>query len=240
LSLRQEPVTIMKYMADKISTPDASSQPKGPKGEGSKKQKKKADGPSAMSRLARKIGGISAEIREIRQGLRSPDQPTRRMSIFFFLSLVGMAIVVGVAAKRFYDLKHEQFMAQERAMEAKMGEFFAKQAEEAKRKGTTQSLGQFILELKPIPNQRQVPGVVNMAEVELVAQCDERDTCTYIEENIARVRNEVTNIFVAFDRDELLSREGKKRIKKSLLDKLNLWLPKGKIEEIYFSRLVIS
>jgi flagellar basal body-associated protein FliL len=185
------------------------------------------------------LKALGAHVREIAHGLRSPDRPTRRMALLFFASLAGMLVVFGIGVKSYVQGHVDLHASQKDA--AHLSEFFERRAEEAKRKFVLQNLGEYTLELKaPGGEARKVPGVLNMAEIELVAECDTHETCNYIEEHIPSVRDQVTNVFVAIGRDELISREGKRRLKKNLVDRLNVWLPKGRVENIYFNKLIVS
>jgi flagellar basal body-associated protein FliL len=50
----------------------------------------------------------------------------------------------------------------------------------------------------------------------------------------------MTNVFVALDREDLLSREGKRKLKNIIIKKLNGWLPHGKVEDLHYSKLLVS
>jgi flagellar basal body-associated protein FliL len=123
---------------------------------------------------------------------------------------------------------------------ARVAEFIAKQAEEAKRRNTTLNLGDFIVELKFAPGEVRPRGVMNMAELQIVIECDVKETCVYIDTNLVQVRNELTNVFVAIDREEVMSLEGKKRLKKILMERLNMWLPKGRVQSLFFAKFVVA
>jgi flagellar basal body-associated protein FliL len=98
-----------------------------------------------------------------------------------------------------------------------VGEFFGKQAEEARRRHTTMLLGEFVVELKQIAGEKKISGSLGLVELEIVIECDIRETCQYIAQNIIQARNQVTNVFTALDRDEFMTLDGKKRIKKALM-----------------------
>ena len=65
---------------------------------------------------------------------------------------------------------------------------------------------------------------MNMAEVEIQVQCDKKETCDFLDGQSAKVKDEVTQVFTAMERDELLSKEGKKKMKRKIIDRLNLFL----------------
>ena len=126
------------------------------------------------------------------------------------------------------------------------GDFIKKQSEEAKLRHSTQSLGVFSIELKGPPKDaegntpKRAKSVMDLAEVEIIVECDEKETCEFIEDRMPLVKNEVTGLFTAMEREDLLSREGKRKLQNRILSKLNLWLPTGKIQKVYFTKLIIS
>jgi flagellar basal body-associated protein FliL len=193
----------------------------------------------ARSNRLKKTGGT---VREVFQGLSSPDVPTRNAAILFVLSLAGIVFVLILAGSYFWQsrkLMHDE-LANTGDAGKNFGEFIRKQSEEAKRKYTFQSLGTFNIELKPVDSEVKAKGVMNMAEVEIQAQCDKKETCEFLEDQSAKVKDEVTQVFTAMERDELLSKEGKKRMKKKIIDRLNLFLTEGKVENLFFSKLIIN
>lgn len=181
--------------------------------------------------------GLMPTIMEVLAGLKSPDKPTRNGAMLFVASLCGIAMVVILAGVHFYQVRKALLV---RAETDHLEEYMKKQAEEAKKTFTTQALGTFTIQLKPIADQKPAPGVMNLAEVDIDARCDEKETCDLLKDGSEKVRNEVTTALGPMDRDELYSKEGKARLKKRILERLNAWLPKGKVEELYFSKLVIS
>jgi flagellar basal body-associated protein FliL len=194
---------------------------------------------SRANRL-KKTGGT---LGEVFQGLRSPDVPTRNAAVLFVLSLIGIVFVAILAGNYFWQSRkamHDE-LANTGEAGKNLGDFIKKQSDDAKRKFTFQSLGTFNIELKPADPEGKTPkGVLNMAEVEIQVQCDKKDTCDYLDGQNAKVKDEVTQVFTAMERDELLSKEGKKRMKKKIIDRLNLFLTEGKVEDLFFSKLIIN
>jgi flagellar basal body-associated protein FliL len=200
-----------------------------------------ADHPAPAPRKKSRAAGLGGTIAEVLAGLKSPDKPTRNGAILFVVSLCGIVFVMGLAGVHVWeDRKNIQVQMNQSEQGKNLDEFIKKQAEEAKKKYSMQTLGTFTIQLKTIEGQKPAPGVMNLAEIEVQAKCDEVETCQRLEEGSAQVRNEITSSLGPMDRDVLLTKEGKSRLKKKLLDRLNAWLPKGKIEELYFSKLVIS
>lgn len=180
------------------------------------------------------------QVKEILKGLRSPDRPTRRMSALFLASLIGLFLVSGVGIHRYREMQRIRGSAKEEETARNLGEFLKKQAEEARQKASLLDLGVFSIELRASKGQKPIPGVVNMAEVEITLECDSKQTRELVERNQAKVKSAVTNALTAVERAELMSRDGKKRIKKSIIDRINESLPSGKIEEVYFTKLLLS
>jgi flagellar basal body-associated protein FliL len=165
------------------------------------------------------------------------------MSLLFLLSVLAFFAVGGLGGYRYYQLqKHRDHPLSEAEKSAKhLSEFIRRQAEENKRKAGLISLGSFTIELRAPQGRKKRPyGVFDMAEIELVLDCDSKETRDYIEEHQPQVRNQVTNYFTAIERAELMTQEGKKRVKKSLMERLNLWLPKGKVEDVYITKLLLT
>ncbi len=209
-----------------------------------KKAKSQSTGPKEPSKLGKAWSQLHAVIVEVGRNVRSPDRATRWMSILFFVSLFGMLIVLGstftLLSSVHRGAKKSSTGAQQDQGAEHLSQFIEKQAEEAKEKVDTLEIGNFTVELKRLPNQRDVPGVMNMAEVDIVVECDNKNTRYYLEDNLVQAKNQITGVFTAIDRDELLTRQGKRQLKKRLLDRLNTWLPKGKVENLFFSKLIIN
>lgn len=214
-----------------------------PFGKKKKKKSKKAGDVLWTVRLENFWNFAWVQFKEIVSGILSPDPGTRRMAVLFIFSCLGLCTVIVLSWQRYYFLTRLPTITGSPTMTdgaKNLGDFIERQADEAKRKFTLIGVGEFTVELKRRTKDREVAGVMHMAEIEIVAECDSKETCAYVGDYIHQVRNQVTNVFTAVDRDELMSTDGKKKIKKAIMQKMNLWLPKGKIENIYFSKLVLS
>jgi flagellar basal body-associated protein FliL len=185
---------------------------------------------------------FSGTFGEVIQGLKSPDGPTRRGAMLFVFSLLGIIAVLGFSVRYVWMQRKglEEQMAQTGEAGKNFGDFIKKQSDEAKQKYSLLSLGTYTINLKPIEGSKPGPGVMNIAEVEIQIQCDSKETCGLVDDRKTKVRDEVTNLFTAMEREELLSREGKRRLKKKILDQLNSDAPKGKIEDLFFTKLIIN
>lgn len=209
-----------------------------------------ASGKKAQSQISAKSRKLKDWIRlgweslfEILKSLGSPDRPTRKMALVFILSAIGFVSVLGAMAKRFQDRKSARTVAslqEEEDAGKNLGEFLKRQAEEARQKATLVDLGSFLVELKSMPGAATGKSVLNLAEVDLVLLCDDKDTRDQIQSRLSMVRDQVTRFFSAMDREELLSKDGKKRLKKNVLERLNSTLEGGKVKDVYITRLILS
>jgi flagellar basal body-associated protein FliL len=184
--------------------------------------------------------GFWRDLLELFPSLVSNDRPTRRMAVLFFISLSCSLSLVTFVLKRYWDSRKEMLIAEARIRAKKVSEIIMKETEEARRKASMLSVGRFTLELKEPPDQTASRGQDNMAEVDLVILCDQAETRDYLEHHLVQLRNEMTGVFTALDREELLSRDGKRKLKSLLIQRINDWLPEGHVEDIYFSKLLIS
>lgn len=180
---------------------------------------------------------------EVFQGLKSPDRLTRQMSALFVVCVAGTILfstwtLVRLKSRLHFEKKKVQVA--EASASKNLGEFFRKQHDEAMIKAVMANLGSFTLELKAVPGMKVGPGANNIAEIEIEAECESKETRLFIEANLPQVKNELTNVFTALDRAELLSRDGKRKLKKQIRDRLNKWLPSGKVVELYISKLIVS
>ena len=175
--------------------------------------------------------------------VRSPRSDVRRMAVLFVSSLGGLAVVGGVGGGKIYQWRVDASM-REQALKAALaaqqvgeniGDFVGKRAEEAKRRNTTMVVGVF--EMEVVEGNMRSP---NSAELEIVVECDDKPTCDHIQKNGTPVRNEILSALSPMSREELLSREGKARLKRQIIERLNAFVPSGKIENVYFTRLVVG
>jgi flagellar basal body-associated protein FliL len=185
-----------------------------------------------------KKGTIWSDLPQMFASLLSGDRPTRRMAALFFLSLSGLILVSSIAIHRYWEAKKKTLLAEAQRHAKHLSELIKKETEEARRRASLVSLGKYTIELKEMVEQTLGLNQLNTAEVEIVILCDGKETREYIESHMVYVRNQMTNVLIAMDREELTSREGKKRIKMLITRRLNEWLPHGKVEDIYFSKLI--
>ena len=195
-------------------------------------------------------------LKELFFGFRSRDAATRKMTIFFYLSLFVFIGLMGSFGKNWYrrfstKKKIEAAMLIEAAKKAPHG-LKAKEKELIK---LQLNLGEFMLELRPRHEDEEGKKAyskdrMNIATIEIIAECDSVDTCHFIEEHIIQVRDQMILILTGLEREVPMSREGKQKVKRALIDKLNHWLgehgvsdkasSKSPIENLYFNRLVLT
>jgi flagellar basal body-associated protein FliL len=178
------------------------------------------------------------------RGLRSSDTKVRGMTVLFLLSLAGAVLLLAAAGARFYQgTKERREVERQRDASRSMSEFLTRQAEEKRRRVFTSNLGEFTFELGQGPSEDGAvnqAGVTGLAEVEVIIECDSAETCEYIDRGLASVRDQVTMAFTEVSRDELIQKDGKLRIRKAIVDRVNLALPRGKVVNAFFGRLVID
>jgi hypothetical protein len=219
-------------------------------GAGHGDEKKKSASTAKVAQL--KEGARAAALKQkenagtLLRGVRSQDPSVRRMTWIFLGSLLGAMVLLGAAAHRFY-----QGVAERRKVEAErdaaktMTEFLTRQAEERRRRVFSSNLGEFSFELSQGGGRdgeaaTQALGVTGLAEAEIIVECDTAETCEYIDKSLPVIRDQVTAALTEVDREELIHREGKRRIRKAIVDRINQVLPRGRVMNAFFGRLVID
>jgi flagellar basal body-associated protein FliL len=175
-------------------------------------------------------------------GLIHWDAETRKMTVVFWLSLASL-IGVGVYSIQYFNRAAQERQAHSATAEGEdsnLNSFLQHQADEARRKEATLILGDFDIELKPGSKQVGIPGAMNMAQVEIVLECDSKETVDYLNDHMEKVRDQISSILVAIDRERLLSRSGKNELKRVIQERLNSWLGSQKIKMVYFSKLLLT
>ncbi len=210
------------------------------------KTKSKKNSPPWTFYVEQAYKGFRSLFLEAWQGVKSPDFPFRGMSFIFLGSVLGIFLVV---LQGWHHHKEKNSLLQRKPAQVditakNLNEFLEKQAEEAKRKYTLLGLGNFLVELKKNENLKEVKGVVNMAELELFVECDSKKTCDFLSNHVQESRDQLTNVFTAIDRDEFMTKDGKSKIRRAIVDRLTGWvrgwIRDGKIQNAYFSKFVVS
>ncbi len=193
-------------------------------------------------------------LKEMLGSFRTGDPRTRRMVVVFVFSILSVVGVSVLSIYRVISVVREHQQAQrERDAAQSMSEFFARQADESQKKSFTAILGEFSFEVKDSPTYRDPEmseaefrrlqasaGVVQVAEAEIMVECTTEETCHFIEKALPVVRNYVTNVLIEIEREELMTREGKRRVRKQIADRINGWLGSPRVTNVYFSKLVLD
>ncbi|MGZ3687227.1 MAG: flagellar basal body-associated FliL family protein [Bdellovibrionota bacterium] len=179
---------------------------------------------------------------EAYKGVFSEDPGTRWMSLAFTLSTICLVIVFVTGVHHWFFATRSKLrnLHSVAAEGNKINDFINKEAKQSHAIASMIALGTFTVELKKMPGTEGAYAVMNLAEVDLALQCDDPETRNFIDNHLAETRNQITNLFTAMEREELLSRDGKRRIKRQIMRRLNDWLPKGKVEDLFFTKLVVS
>ena len=193
-----------------------------------------------------KLDAIEKAINEttsgVKEALKSKDAPTQRMALVFIVCLLGIFCTAGLWFKFLINKERDHLaaiaLAQKAAKEAAADD--AAEATELKKRPNMLGLGKFSIELSEKPKVHKAHGMMNLASIELYVSCDTKETCEYIEEHKVQIQNEVTGFFTPLEREEFLSISGKRYIRKALMERLNGWLPNGKIKDVYFVEIIIS
>lgn len=189
-------------------------------------------------------GQIESGFKEAAAGLRSPDRPTRRMSVVFYLSVLGVVITVLGFGKFVMDSRERARLVRVEE-ERRVAEEKAKEEEERRLREPPpyQSIGTFSLELREPDGVTRTAGL-RAAEMEIVVACSEIDTCEWLKANTDRARGELSALFTPTDREKIMSMGGKKAFREEIRDALNRLLEerkvKGTILEVLFPRFIVS
>ncbi|HUP57608.1 MAG TPA: flagellar basal body-associated FliL family protein [Bdellovibrionota bacterium] len=229
-------------LSTSTSAPAKAGAPVRKKRDGAKRGAAAAAARPTRVTFGQRVRALREKFADLARSLASEDRPTRRMSALFFVSVAGMALVLGVACERYWrhvrELRaHADRIA--RRENAVLEEFLRKRSEIVRRKNSMLTLGEFTVELRGEEGGRR-PASMRLAEIELVIECDSKESRDFLEEHMTRAQNEVTNTFVNIAREEFMTPEGKNRLKRELRNRLNSIMPSGKIENVYFSKLVLS
>ncbi len=173
------------------------------------------------------------------RGLFARDRPTLASSWLFWASLVALGTVSTVAVQRTIHWYRTRGPTAEQLAAQTFEQREKKRLEIISIFERSIGLGVFTLELKDPVGKRLAPGTMNVAEVEIVLECDHADTMRSIELQPQRVKDQITLALTPLDREDLLTGDGKKRIKRAIIDRVNSWLTTGRVVNVYFERILI-
>lgn len=189
-----------------------------------------------------------ANLMEVSYSAKSEEKEERVMArvavsgtaLALFLVILGIVYMIAVK-----DRMHPDDIAENERQRI----YIEQQEAMAKQKKTVITLGVFQLEIKRAkgeipevadPGARLVLPPQLMAEFELVAECAMPEACSFLERNGDLMRSEVNAVLLPVDREEVTTRDGRDKIKKTITQRLNALVPVGQIEGVYFSTFMVN
>jgi flagellar basal body-associated protein FliL len=187
------------------------------------------------------------------QALVGRGSERRPMALLFVLSLIGVLAVGAISTRRY--LKYRK-IAQERAARMKkkepcvemscafsaMEELAKKNAALAEIKASTVNLGEFEIGLVGLGDGR--PGRSGMRlELEVAIEFDSGDTGRWVSSSLAPARSELVGSvgsLTGLTREDLMTPEGKSKVRERIRERMEKWLPSGKVKGIYFSKFLLQ
>ncbi len=189
-----------------------------------------------------------ADLMEVSYSAKAEEKSERVMAriavacsaLALFLAILGIVYVVAVK-----DRVHPDDLADA----ARYRLFMDQQMAITKQGKTSLSLGVFQLEIKR--KKSEIPEAHGagvklilppqlMAEFELMAECDLPETCGFFHRNEDLVRSEINAVLVPIDQEEVTSRDGRDKIKKTILQRLNALVPSGRLDGVYFNNFIVN
>ena len=98
------------------------------------------------------------------------------------------------------------------------------------------SLGSFVVPLQR-PFEKEP---LQMVQLEMVLLCSDPQTASYLRRYTIPARSQIFSTLHALSQEDVLSYEGKKRVREFLKQGLNAWLPEGYVRDVYFSKLIVN
>lgn len=187
---------------------------------------------------------ISETFKEWKLSFSDPRFKVRKMGYLLTLSFVGALAAFGGLGKALMSGRGAKTVVAEETHSDPHGKKIEKHST------AMFSLGTFLTEIK-IPTRdpastapSEIPyakgSLAHVAEMELVIECDEPETCKFVEDHIEQARNQVTSALMPLTQDDLLSKDGKKVLKQAIMTSVNKWLESGTVKNIHFVRFIIT
>lgn len=189
-------------------------------------------------RVRKKLDGAKEFFGVLGSSFKSTDREMKKMGYLFLTSIFGIVSLFLVLGVYRYKKAHPNDEAAQQG--ENISKFLQKQAEDTKNKFLTANLGSFSVPLKKDENAVGGDRSTHMAEFEVAVECDSVETCNLVMEKSTEARDRLIHVIESYDREEILSQDGKARIRSGLKEKLNDWLGDGKITNLYFPRLVVD
>jgi flagellar basal body-associated protein FliL len=201
-----------------------------------------------LGTISAKVSSVFSVFRLVREGLSSENPKVRRMSVFFFVSFFGLLVVTAAGGLRLKvvldrlkaDLTRPKRLsfAEKRRLEEQA--ILAKKNLGYKIYSPVVNVGEFSVELSKGEKKGESSNQLNLLELEIVLECDTADAGGVIEENKTEVRSQLTSVLLGMKADEVLTRDGKGMIRALIIERMNQWLPHGKVIRVYFSKFLAS
>jgi len=102
------------------------------------------------------------------------------------------------------------------------------------------NLGVFQFQMKPTIGDLPPHDIQNIAQIEISVLCDSLTTCDWISAHMQTVKDQITSALVGFSRKDLMSSPGKQSVQEKVLIKVNVSLPDGRIERVFFTKMILS
>lgn len=214
-----------------------------PKSKKIKKPKKKTRGDLIKEFLIINILTVKDICKDLLGAYKSDDRKTRQMAVFFFITVIGVLWLTQYTIKYFDYARHSRVvqMAHLSEKQKDLKEFLKKQALEFRNTLSYADMGSFQVQMtRHTDSGLPVSGVLNVADMDLIVECDKTETCEFLKKNVERVRNEIAQVISVVDYEELLSTDGKKKIKREIAVRLSRLAGNQKIETIHFTRLILN
>lgn len=200
---------------------------------------KKAEKPKPAP-VAKRVGLFGA----VGESIKSDKLKVKLWGVLFIVSILGIAVTSVAIINIWMRYRAEQALLK-KAQEASPEELAKKEAAEKKRLAEEYiarnfNLGVFQFQMKKMPTEPEPRDIQNIAQMEITVLCDSPQTKEYLASHLNQVRDQVTQALMGFSRKDLMTSEGKQSIQEKILIKVNVSLPQGRVERVFFTKLILS
>lgn len=201
-------------------------------------------------------------VKDLLTAVQSPDPGTRTAGRWWWVLVSVLVAVSIVGGRRSWKARQEKKAEQARLLAAvKLVDPKEMKLREEERAKRMISLGEFSLELRPREETAEIasnPDLkgraykdhMNLATLEIVVECETVAACELLSAQIVQVRDQLVLMFSGLERDVLMSKDGKAKLKAAIQERLNTWLdqhqekvgdqPGGKVEAVHFTQLIMT
>ncbi|MCM0606303.1 MAG: flagellar basal body-associated FliL family protein [Xanthomonadaceae bacterium] len=200
---------------------------------------KKVEKPKAAP-IAKRVGLFGA----VGESINSEKTHVKIWGWIFIASMLGL-IVSSVGIFNIW-MRYRASQAEIKKQQEISPEELAKKAEaEKKRLGEEYlqrnlNLGVFQFQMKKLLSEPEPRDIQNIAQMEVTILCDSLATKAYISSHMNEVRDQISQALIGFSRKDLMSSAGKQSIQEKILIKINVSLPDGRVERVFFTKLILS